>query len=47
MGFNDAATSTAPAKLTSAGMPTPGQHHDDNGLQLPARQDIKRRRLAV
>jgi hypothetical protein len=30
-----AATSTAPAKPTSAGMPTPRQHHDHNELQLP------------
>jgi SRSO17 transposase len=42
-----AATSTAPAKPTSAGRPTPRQHRDDNELQLPTRQDIKRRRLAV
>ena len=42
-----AATSTAPAKPTSAGMPTPRQHHDHNELQLPARQHIERRRLAV
>ena len=26
----DAATSTTPAKPTSAGMPTPRQHHDHN-----------------
>jgi hypothetical protein len=32
-----AATSTAPAKPTSAGMPTPRQHHDHNEPQLPAR----------
>ena len=43
----DAATSTAPAKPASAGMPTPKQHHDHNELQLPTRQDIERRRLAV
>jgi hypothetical protein len=42
----DAATSTAPAKPTNAGMPTPRQHHDHNELQLPTRQDIERR-LAV
>lgn len=29
--------STALATPTSAGMPTPGQHHDDNELQLPNR----------
>ena len=40
-------TSTAPAKPASAGMPTPRQHHDHNELQLPTRQDIERRRLAV
>jgi hypothetical protein len=35
-GRNGAATiSTAPAKPTSAGMPTPKQHHDHNELQLP------------
>jgi ketosteroid isomerase-like protein len=37
----------APAKPTNAGMPTPRQHHDHNELQLPTRQDIGRRRLAV
>jgi hypothetical protein len=42
-----AATSTAPAKPTSAGMPTPRQHHDHNEPQLPTRQDIEMRRLAV
>jgi SRSO17 transposase len=31
----DAATSTAPAKPTNAGTPTPRQHHDHNELQLP------------
>ncbi len=31
----DAATSTAPARHTSAGTPTPRQHHDHNELQLP------------
>jgi hypothetical protein len=31
----DAATSTAPAKPTNAGIPTPRQHHDHNELQLP------------
>jgi hypothetical protein len=30
-----AATSTEPAKLTSAGTPTPRQHHDHSELQLP------------
>jgi hypothetical protein len=29
----DAATSTAPAKPTSAGTPTPRQHHDHSELQ--------------
>jgi hypothetical protein len=43
----DAATSTAPAKPTSAGTPRPGQHYDHSGPQLPTRQDIERRRLAV
>ena len=43
----DAATSTAPAKPTSAGMPTPRQHHDHSEPRLPTRQDIERRRLAV
>jgi hypothetical protein len=43
----DAATSTAPAKPTSAGMPTRGQHHDHSEPQLPTRQDIEMRRLAV
>ena len=42
-----AATSTAPAKPTSAGTPTPRQHHDHTEPQLPARQDTERRRLAV
>jgi hypothetical protein len=31
----DAATSTAPAKPTKNGTPTPRQHHDHNELQLP------------
>ena len=30
-----AATSTAPARPTGAGTPTPRQHHDHNELQLP------------
>jgi hypothetical protein len=30
-----AATSTAPARPTIAGTPTPRQHHDHNELQLP------------
>jgi hypothetical protein len=42
-----AATSTAPAKPINAGTPTPRQHHDHTEPQLPARQDIERRRLAV
>jgi len=33
--IGDAATSTAPAKPTNAGTPTPRQHHDHNELQLP------------
>jgi hypothetical protein len=32
---DDAATSTAPARPTSAGTPTPIQNHDHNELQLP------------
>jgi SRSO17 transposase len=31
----DAATSTAPARHTNAGIPMPRQHHDHNELQLP------------
>ena len=31
----DAATSTAPAKPTGAGTPTPRQRYDHNELQLP------------
>ena len=31
----DGATSTAPARPTCAGTPTPRQHHDHNELQLP------------
>jgi hypothetical protein len=43
----DAATSTAPAKPTSAGMPAPRQHYDHNELQPPTGQHIEMRRLAV
>jgi len=32
---------------TSAGMPMPRQRHDHNEPQLPTRQDIEMRRLAV
>ena len=39
-----AATSTAPAKPTSAGTPMPRQHHGYNELQLPVRRDKPARR---
>ena len=40
----DAATSTAPAKPTSAGTPITRQHHGHNELQLPVRRDKPARR---
>jgi hypothetical protein len=43
----DAATSTAPAKLTRAGTPTPREHHDHNELQLPYMTGSTGRRFGI